>query len=146
MISSESTLNESTSEPAASSARPPASVEPLHPVQLLLPFSWPPLACPGQGFGSPKIPPRSMSWQPLGRCVEKGCVFPAIDGEGRCRQHQRQWREPGFYSSRQPSSALIEQGRFGGAQLEYFGEPKGCHAYDRRRLATEREGFLVEHG
>ncbi|HEV2426353.1 MAG TPA: hypothetical protein VGZ29_16120 [Terriglobia bacterium] len=78
--------------------------------------------------------------------MEKGCVFPAADAEGRCLQHQRQWREPGFYSSHQPSSALIEQGRFGGARLEYLGEPRAGHAYDRRRLAAQTEDFLVEPG
>jgi len=137
-------VTESIPEPAASCARPPAATQHTQPVQLALPFAWAPLASSSEGPGIPKLPPRSVPWQPLGRCREKGCVFPAVDAEGRCRQHQRQWCEPVFYSSHQPSSALIEQGRFGGAQLDHVGEPKTGHAYDRRRMAAEREDFLVQ--
>lgn len=135
---------ELASEPAASRARPPAPPQQAQPVQLALPFSWPPLECSGQGLGIPKRPPRSVPWQPLGRCREKGCVFPAVNSEGRCLQHQRQWCEPVFYSSHQPSSALIEQGKFGEVRLDHLGELKSGHAYDRRRMAAEREDFLVK--
>jgi hypothetical protein len=139
------TSTESVPEPVPCGAGQSASPQPLRPVQLALPFSWPPLACSSQGPAIPKIPPASVAWQPLGRCRERGCVFPAIDAEGRCRSHQRQWREPVFYSSHQPSSALIEQGRFGPARLDYPGDPKGSYSSDRRRMAAEREDFLVEH-
>ena len=135
---------EPTAEPAEPSARPPASTQRVQPIQLPLPFSWPPLGCSSERLGAPKFPPRSAPWQPLGRCREKGCVFPAVDSQGRCLQHQRQWCEPVFYSSHQPSSALIEQGRFGDVRLDRFREPKAGHAYDRRRMAAEREEFLVE--
>lgn len=133
----------SASEPAPRGAGL-ASTQHAQPVQLVLPFPCPPAACSGPAFGAPKFPPRPSAWRPLGRCSEKGCVFPAIDAEGRCLQHQRQWREPVFYSSHQPSSALIEQGRFGPSKLEYLTDPKGSYGHDRRRLDAEREDFLVE--
>jgi hypothetical protein len=112
-------------------------------LQLALPFSRP-LVNPSGPFAIPKIPPRPAAWPAQDRCVEKGCVFPAEDVEGRCLQHQRQRREPLLYSSQQPSLALLDRSRFGPLRLEYVEEPKLSRAHDRRRLAAERERFLAE--
>src|SRR5215472_11004480 len=79
------------------------------PTQILLP-----LGNPGRALGQapcatpPKIKPKPITLNLRGRCMEKGCVFPAAPGvEGRCLHHQRQRQEPVLYSSNQPSSALV---------------------------------------
>jgi hypothetical protein len=139
------TSTESNTSPAQPARAPGVPVRRHPPVQLSLPFAQPPLALPGQrGFAVPKIPPKSVLWQPPGRCTEKGCVFPAAGATGRCRQHQLQWSEPSFYSSRQPTSALMDRGRFGPVRPAGFEDAKTGHAYDRRRLAVERATFLGE--
>jgi hypothetical protein len=111
------------------------------PLQLSLPLAWPSLERQWQPGLVPKLPPKPM---PLGRCLEKGCVFPAAGSHGRCLQHQRQWSEPGFYSSHQPTSALLEQGKFGPARPQWVEGARAGHGYDRRRMAAEREHFLRE--
>ncbi len=70
-------------------------------------------------------------------------MFPAGPG-GMCRQHELQWQEPGLYASHQPTSALLEQGKFGPIRPEFLRDPKTGHIYDRRRMAVERESFLGE--
>jgi hypothetical protein len=136
------------SEPISRSTEPkqriPPAVRHAQPRQLALPFCWQPLVRPSPGGGVPKIPPRAVGLDPPGRCSERGCVFPATDGEGRCLQHQRQWREPIFYSSHQPSSALLEQGKFGPVRTEQVGGAGTGRTGDRRRLAAERQSFLGE--
>jgi hypothetical protein len=90
--------------------------------------------------------PRAVRPVLPGRCVEKGCVFPAQSGAGgRCVHHQRQQQEPGLYSSQQPSSILVARGRFGPSSIEEIerGE-RGANREDRRRLTAEREKFLGE--
>ena len=122
-------------------AGPPFPFGRSQPSQLILPLAWPsPDQRWQQGF-APKLPPKPV---PLARCSEKGCVFPAAGPQGRCLQHQRQWSEPGFYSSHQPTSALLEQGRFGPVRPEWLEDAKAGHAQDRRRMAAEREHFLRE--
>jgi hypothetical protein len=76
--------------------------------------------------------------QPSGsRCLEKGCVFPAAY-EGRCLHHERQAREPIFFSSYQPSRVLVERGKFGLPD----GEIDTSRSEDRQRLAALRQSFL----
>lgn len=81
-----------------------------------------------------------------GRCVEKGCVFPAALGSGgRCIHHHRQQQEPGLYSSLQPSCAVAARGKFGPSRAEdgdHGGNRDGFR--DRRRMVVERERFLTE--
>jgi len=122
-------------------AGPPFPFPCSQPLQLILPLPWPSLDCRWQHGVMPKLPPKPV---PLGRCSEKGCVFPAAGPHGRCRQHQRQWSEPGLYSSHQPTSALVEQGKFGPVRPEWVEDAKAGHTYDRRRMAAEREHFLRE--
>jgi hypothetical protein len=118
--------------------------QPAEPVQLVLNLRPSPARSAERDFGGPKFPPKSVAWRPRGRCSEKGCVFPAADSQGRCLQHQRQWFEPVFYSSHQPSSALLDRGKFGPLQLG-TGEDAGAgRNYDRRRLAAQRQTFLGE--
>jgi hypothetical protein len=38
----------------------------------------------------------------------------------------------------------VEQGRFGPVRPEWVEDAKAGHAYDRRRMAAEREHFLRE--
>jgi hypothetical protein len=120
---------------------PPFPFRHSQPLQLVLPLACPPPDHQRQHGFVPKLPPKPV---PMSRCSEKGCVFPAAAPQGRCLQHQRQWSEPGFYSSHQPTSALVEQGRFGPVRPEWVKDPKAGRAYDRRRMAAEREVFLRE--
>ena len=91
----------------------------------------------------PKLKPRAVILSMPGRCVEKGCVFPAVPGSGgRCLHHSRQQQEPGLYSSLQPSSMLLACGKFGPSRAE-VAERRG-DLEDRRRLVKEREKFLGE--
>jgi hypothetical protein len=116
------------------------------PTQIVLPLGdlGPPLGQVAQS-SPPKLKPKSMVLNLRGRCVEKGCVFPAAPGpEGKCLHHQRQQHEPGLYSSHQPSSALVARGKFGPPRAEEL-EPGGAkRGLDRRRLMAERERFLNE--
>jgi hypothetical protein len=77
------------------------------------------------------------------RCSEKGCVFPAAEGTDRCLQHHRQLSEPVFYSSHQPSFAVLEQARFGPLRLRWIKGAATTHGIDRRRLAAQRQSFLL---
>jgi hypothetical protein len=75
------------------------------------------------------------------KCFEKGCVFPAAPGTaGRCRQHERQAREPILFSSHQPTRVVLERGRF--EMVE--GEHEVFRSRDRRQLAAIREAFLED--
>lgn len=95
--------------------------------------------------GSPKMKSLAVTRILRGRCVEKGCVFPAAPGvEGRCLHHQRQQQEPGLYSSHQPSSALVGRGKFGPPRADEIDPSAGKRGFDRRRLMAERERFLSE--
>ena len=92
------------------------------------------------------FPPRAPRTVLPGRCLEKGCVFPAWPGTGgKCVHHQRQQQEPGLYSSQQPSAMLVARGLFGPASIEEIdrGERR-ANRQDRRRLTAEREKFLGE--
>jgi hypothetical protein len=127
-------------------AGPPNLPAPGLPTQIVLP-----LGDLGRALGqtasspSPKMKPKPVTLNLLGRCVEKGCVFPAAPGvEGRCLHHQRQRQEPGLYSSHQPSSALVGRGKFGPPRAEEFEPGAGKRGLDRRRLMAERERFLNE--
>lgn len=73
------------------------------------------------------------------RCVEKGCIFPAIRGpRGICLYHDRQQREPSCFHSQQPSHLLLERAKFG------VTDPEAEHTRvrDRRLLVSLREVFL----
>lgn len=125
-----------------SEARLPALVPATGPAQLILP-----LRAPSELQGQrlvPAIKPKRVTLVLPGRCAERGCVFPAVDAEGWCVHHQRQLREPGLYSSRQPSLALLAQGKFGPAKSVDKADDTEGRAGDRRRLAAERERFLGE--
>lgn len=132
---------------AHSSVAAPVAAGPLAvprsapPAQILLP-----LGDVGQPLHSlpPRVKPKPVALTPGGRCVEKGCVFPAAPGpEGKCVHHQRQQHEPGLYCSHQPSSALVARGKFGPPRAEDI-EPGSRRGLDRRRLTAERERFLNE--
>ena len=115
------------------------------PTQILLPLGQLPAVEQPSNLASPKMRPKAVSINLRGRCVEKGCVFPAApDLEGRCLHHGRQLREPGLYSSHQPSSALVGRGKFGPPRAEEFEPGAGKRGLDRRRLMAERERFLNE--
>ena len=75
------------------------------------------------------------------RCSEKGCVFPAAGhGTGKCRQHQRQHREPALFSSLQPSTLLLDRAKFGLPDSD--SEPRVSPSSDRRRLTKQWQAFL----
>jgi len=75
------------------------------------------------------------------RCSEKGCVFPAAGrGPGKCRQHQRQLREPALFSSLQPSTLLLDRAKFGLPESD--SEPRVSRSSDRRRLTKLWQAFL----
>jgi len=93
----------------------------------------------------PKVHPRAVLLTAAGRCLEKGCVFPALPGaDGRCLHHQRQQREPALYCSHQPSFALAERSKFGPPRVEDLEPTTNARGFDRRRLMAERERFLGE--
>ncbi|HXJ92751.1 MAG TPA: hypothetical protein VMT20_07690 [Terriglobia bacterium] len=115
------------------------------PTQILLPLGELHALRQPSNPASPKMKPKPVSLNLRGRCVEKGCVFPAAPGlEGRCLHHGRQQQEPGLYSSHQPSSALVGRGKFGPPRAEEFEPGAGKRGLDRRRLMAERERFLNE--
>lgn len=127
-------------------AGPPNLPAAALPTQFLLP-----LGDLGRALGPtpdsvpPRTKPKPVNLSLGGRCVEKGCVFPATPGvEGRCLHHQRQRQEPGLYSSHQPSSALVGRGKFGPPRAEEFEPRVRKRELDRRRLMAEREWFLNE--
>jgi hypothetical protein len=116
------------------------------PTQILLPLGdfGQPLGQPADPV-APKVKPKAVTLSLRGRCVEKGCVFPAAPGvEGKCLHHRRQQQEPGLYSSHQPSSALVARGKFGPPRAEELERGAGKRGIDRRRLMAERERFLSE--
>ncbi len=119
---------------------------PALPTQILLPLSDLGRAIEQPAnIEPPKIKPKPVMLNLRGRCLEKGCVFPAAPGvEGRCLHHQRQQQEPGLYSSHQPSSALVGRGKFGPPRTEELEPGAGKRGLDRRRLVAERERFLNE--
>ena len=99
---------------------------------------------PPQGNSS-ILPPEGPEFAgvqiPAQRCNEKGCVFPAAwRDSGKCRQHDRQRREPALFHSRQPSTLLLDQAKFGVADGQ--AEIHGNRLKDRRRLARLWETFL----
>jgi hypothetical protein len=73
------------------------------------------------------------------RCEERGCVFPLASPSSRhCRYHENEQAEPRLFRSQQPSWALLQQARFGMADVD--SEPN-THRRDRRRLAELWERF-----
>ena len=93
----------------------------------------------------PKAGPRPALVAVAGRCLERGCVFPALPGaDGRCLHHQRQQREPSLYCSHQPSFALVQRSKFGPARSDDVEPAANARGFDRRRLVAERERFLGE--
>jgi len=110
-------------------------------IPLPLPGIAPP---PGQLALPPKIKPKAVMPTLPGRCLEKGCVFPAAPGGGgRCLNHLRQQQEPALYCSYQPSSALVARSKFGPPKADEL-ERVDKRGVDRRRLMAERERFLNE--
>jgi hypothetical protein len=76
------------------------------------------------------------------RCSEKGCVFPAAGGgTGKCRQHQRQYREPALFTSLQPSTLLLDRAKFGLPDSD-SSEPRVSRSSDRRRQTKLWQAFL----
>jgi len=73
------------------------------------------------------------------RCAEKGCIFPALGGGGKCVHHYREELEPSMYHSKQPTWAALQQGRFVEPREELI---FGSREADRRRFDAERETFL----
>src|ERR1700756_5189785 len=116
-------------------------------VQMPLPFQT--VASPGPEQVAFSLPPKARPQAALivaaGRCLEKGCVFPALPGaDGRCLHHQRQQREPALYCSHQPSFALVERSKFGPPKVEDLEPNASARGFDRRRLMAERERFWGE--
>lgn len=75
------------------------------------------------------------------KCSEKSCVFPASpDGSGRCRQHDRQSREPNLFSSFQPTRLVLDRAKFGLPEAEV----DTSRVQDRRKLADMRQAFLED--
>ncbi len=70
------------------------------------------------------------------RCSEKGCVFPASSGSGRCSYHMHQQEEPVLFCSHQPTGLLLDPARMA-PEKEYDGSRKR----DRRRMAAIWEQF-----
>lgn len=116
-------------------------------VQIPLPFQTAAASRPAQvAFPlPPKTHPQAALIVAAARCLEKGCVFPALPGaDGRCLHHQRQQREPALYRSHQPSFALVERSKFGPPRVEEAEPNATARGFDRRRLMAERERFLGE--
>jgi len=116
---------------------------PLAAVQIPLPLVGP--TARRAGGPGPSRPGAAKPEALLGRCSEKGCVFPAELGAGsKCVHHRRQQQEPSLYCSHQPSSALVERSRFGPPRKDEL--EQGCkgRAFDLRRQVVERERFLKE--
>ena len=86
-----------------------------------------------------KKPERYSLSTPIPRCSEKGCVFPANQPESsKCRQHDRQYREPALFRSHQPSMLLLDRAKFGVAsEGEETPRPD-----DKRRLSKLWQSFL----
>jgi hypothetical protein len=93
--------------------------------------------------GQPCFELQEQPHQPTGtspaRCGEKGCIFPALGGSGKCVHHYREEHEPSMYHSKQPTWAAIEQGRFVEPREELT---FGSREADRRRFDAERQTFL----
>jgi hypothetical protein len=86
----------------------------------------------------PARPPVALQSRAPARCVERGCVFPVHRTSSRCLHHDRQLKEPALYQSFQPTSAVVDRGRFGvpGEEVD------DSRFRDRKRLASQREAFL----
>lgn len=101
----------------------------------LAPTTTPPLP-PPQSAGLPPAllsEPRALGGY-VPRCTEKGCVFPqARPGGGKCRQHERQFREPDLFTTRQPSVLLLDRAKFDFPESGF--EEQEARANDRRNLA-----------
>jgi hypothetical protein len=88
----------------------------------------------------PQKQPRRVTETSSFRCGEKGCIFPALRGQGgKCIHHDRQEREPSMYLSKQPTWAALEQNRFVEPREE---QVFGSREADRRRFDAERETFF----
>ncbi len=73
-----------------------------------------------------------------GRCGQKGCIFPArAGGSCLCALHELEQREPKCFHSRQPSSLLLEQAKFGIVNPELA----SGRARDRRLLTELLEAY-----
>jgi len=82
----------------------------------------------------------SPSGESTRRCKERGCVFPATQpGGGRCRQHDRQHREPDLFGSQQPSLLLLDRAKFG--WLDSDPARSESRAEDRRHMARLWQAF-----
>jgi hypothetical protein len=97
------------------------------------------LATPGPSFFELQKQPREATKLSSARCGEKGCIFPASGGTGKCLHHYREEHEPSMYHSKQPTWAALQQGRFIESREETI---FGSREADRRRFDTERETFL----
>jgi hypothetical protein len=132
---------------AESTPEPPPPMVPASAIQIPLHFQMVSGPRPDRGdLPLPPIaPPQAALVAGAGRCLEKGCVFPALPGgDGRCLHHQRQQREPALYCSHQPSFALVERSKFGPPRVEDLEPSANARGFDRRRLMAERERFLGE--
>lgn len=95
----------------------------------------PPLPSPQSPAQPPWLladPPRPGGYVP--KCTEKGCVFPqARPDSGKCRQHERQSREPDLFVTRQPSVLLLDRAKFDFPESGF--EEQESRANQRRNLA-----------
>ncbi len=88
-----------------------------------------------QGIRSPESP-SGVSFSTNPRCLEKGCVFPAVSSVGGiCYYHTLEQREPGCFRSYQPSRLLLEKAKFGLLCPGFEND----RARDRRLLGGLRE-------
>lgn len=124
-------------EPSGETARPQLAItcSPQRPVGPLTGWSpTPPLGV----LAPPARTPVALQTRAPARCVERGCVFPAQGNSCRCLHHERQLREPTLYQSFQPTSAVVDRGKYGVAAEEI----DDSRFRDRKRLASQREAFL----
>jgi hypothetical protein len=127
--------------------QPPPTLVAPEAIQIPLPFQAAPRPQAAREVAAlpPKARPRTSPVAVSGRCLEKGCVFPALPGaDGRCLHHQRQQREPALYCSHQPSFALAQRSKFGPARVEDLEPSSNARGFDRRRLLAQRERFWGE--
>lgn len=101
----------------------------------------PPLPAPQSAASPPWLlakPPRPDGYLP--RCTEKGCVFPqARPDSGKCRQHERQFREPDLFVTRQPSVLLLDRAKFDFPESGF--EEQESRAHQRRNWAKLWQRF-----
>lgn len=78
---------------------------------------------------------------PSVRCSVKGCVFPvSIQGHSQCHYHDLLQSEAQLFQSHQPSHLLSLQAPFGIPDEE----PDDSRQQDRKKLAAERESFILD--